>query len=348
MQPMKKIAALTLVGLAMASTPTQAADLFGTAPPPMSAPDSPMVEVGSNWYIRGDVGASLDEVPDVSLAGYGLQPYGVPPIGTAASPLGGSFTTNVSKTDFNADVGIGYRFNNWFRADVTYDYRKLPGASTSNTVGCPNSLTTLYNEYTTYQTSPTGAVTPINVSQPLGYLYNPGTKCNGNLTVNQQSNMGLVTGYADLGTWWGVTPYVGAGIGMNATQVSGSITYVNASDGSTYNANLTPASSQPPTIAGGGATPTVWLNPDGTVITPQPKVSFSQQNWNRTISSVKYGVAYALTAGFGYQLTPSATLDLSYRYLNTGAPTTISIDGATVKQENYSQQFRIGVRYMID
>jgi opacity protein-like surface antigen len=152
----------------------------------------------------------------------------------------------------------------------------------------------------------------------------------------------------DLGTWWGFTPYVGAGVGMNATQISGTIAYVNASDGSPYNANLTPAASSIPTINGGGATPNIWLNPNGSVISPQPKVSFAQQNWNRTISATKYGVAWALTAGFGYQLTPSATLDLSYRYLDTGAPSTVSVGGATVKQQNTSQQLRIGVRYMIN
>jgi hypothetical protein len=57
MESMKKIAAVALASLAIASTPTQAADLFGTAPPPLGEPASnPEVEIGSNWYIRGDLG----------------------------------------------------------------------------------------------------------------------------------------------------------------------------------------------------------------------------------------------------------------------------------------------------
>jgi opacity protein-like surface antigen len=352
MEPMKKFAAAALAGLALASTPSQAADLFGTAAPPMSAPDNPAVEIGTNWYIRGDVGASFDSLPNVTAQG-----FGVPPTGTVADPISATYSVNSMKTDFTADVGLGYRFNNWFRADVTYDYRSLPGASGTTTVGCPNSLIT-YDTFPTVNvptsvTNPsTGQVStvyePEVATKPIGYLYNTGTSCNGVVKMNQQSNMGLVTGYVDLGNYWGFTPYVGAGAGMNATYVSGSIVYTNASDGSPYNANLTPPASTAPTILGGGATPLVWLGSNNKPLSPQPTVSFSQQNWNRTISSVKYGVAWALTAGVGYQISPSATIDVSYRYLNTGAPTSLSVDGATMRQQNVSQQVRIGLRYMLN
>src|ERR1700677_2485920 len=101
---MKKFAAAALAGLALVSTPTYAADLFGTAAPPMSASDNPAVEIGSNWYIRGDVGASFDSVPNVTAQG-----FGVPPVGTVTDPISASYKVNSSKTDFTADVGLGYR-----------------------------------------------------------------------------------------------------------------------------------------------------------------------------------------------------------------------------------------------
>jgi opacity protein-like surface antigen len=61
-------------------------------------------------------------------------------------------------------------------------------------------------------------------------------------------------------------------------------------------------------------------------------------------------MAFDLMAGIGIQLTPSATLDIGYRYLNTGAynylvnPQT----GTTIKESNISQQVRVGIRYMLN
>ena len=64
---MKTSVAAALAGLAMASTPTLGADLFGTAPPPMTFPasESPLTEVGANWYLRGDIGYEFDNEPTV-------------------------------------------------------------------------------------------------------------------------------------------------------------------------------------------------------------------------------------------------------------------------------------------
>lgn len=353
-----------LAGIAMVSTPSLAADLFGTAAPvAFPASDSPAAEVGSNWYLRGDAGLSLDSVPDVSFGA-----IGAPPTGTATAPLSASFGQNTQTKDFTADVGIGYRFNNYLRADATYEYRSLPGiGATSSPVGCPNQLVGVYTstikDQTTTTTTTVLSTVPSQVQNngttsttttgtvttvvPDGYLYNTGTTCNGALKIDQHSNMGMVNGYVDLGNFWGFTPFVGAGIGLNVTSVNGSLVYTNSSDGSPYNPNLTvPASTSGST----SNPPPIWVNASGVPLSPQPNVSFAQQNWNRNIAAVKYGMAWALMAGFGYQLSPSATLELSYRYLDSGAPTSYSLgsSGSVVKQSNTSQQFRIGFRYMVD
>jgi opacity protein-like surface antigen len=68
-------------------------------------------------------------------------------------------------------------------------------------------------------------------------------------------------------------------------------------------------------------------------------VYLGSQTWNRTISTTKYTIAVGLTAGFGVALSPSATLDVSYRYLDTG-----KVNG----QDTSSQQLRVGVRYMLN
>ena len=64
--------------------------------------------------------------------------------------------------------------------------------------------------------------------------------------------------------------------------------------------------------------PAVWVNPLGQPIAPQPAIAFTQQNWSRLYRATTYNLAWALSAGFGFQLNPSATLDIGYRYLNAG------------------------------
>ena len=74
-------------------------------------------------------------------------------------------------------IGVGYQFNSWFRADITGEYR-----SKVNFTG------------TDFATFPTN---------PLADAYHGG----------YTSWVGLVNVYADLGTWWCLTPFIGAGVG---------------------------------------------------------------------------------------------------------------------------------------
>ena len=60
-------------------------------------------------------------------------------------------------------------------------------------------------------------------------------------------------------------------------------------------------------------------------------------------------MAWALAAGIGYKITPSMTLDIGYRYLNSGTVNTLvnPQTGATIRQTNASQQIRVGILYYI-
>ena len=86
-------------------------------------------------------------------------------------------------------LGVGYEFNNWLRFDVTGEYRTpqhlhaLEGYSPPPDAGL---VGTAYDDYT-------GSV---------------------------QSSVFLANAYVDLGTWYGLTPYVGGGVGAAYTIVS--------------------------------------------------------------------------------------------------------------------------------
>jgi opacity protein-like surface antigen len=317
---MKVFRTLAFVGLTMA-WPAQAADLFGSAPP-MTIPGSQAataVEIGTNWYIRGDLGVSFDDAPTVTLSS-----LAVPPPGVGAS-LPATIGPNTHSTDFTGGVGFGYRFNDYLRFDATWDYRTGPGLSRQTTVVCPYGL---FGEST--QTTP-----PVQ----LGYLYNTTNTCNGVTDIQQHNNTFLANAYVDLGTYYGFTPYVGGGLGLNVNSLSGSVHFYETANGQAYAANLTPI----------GTFPQIWVDQFGNPINPQPNIAFAPQLWDRSISTTRYTFAWALSAGFGFQLTPSATLDIGYRYLNSGANNTLinPQTGFAFKQNNSSQQVRVGIRYML-
>ena len=145
----------------MLSSMAVAADM-AIAPPPMYAP-APVVEDFGGWYLRGDIGFSNQRV------------------GRLSNALDAANTTSVQKLGFNTagifGLGVGYKVNNWFRADITGEY--------------------LGNS----QFHGTDAIT-----YPGGV---------GIDTYHATKSEWVVLGnaYVDLGTWWCMTPFIGAGVG---------------------------------------------------------------------------------------------------------------------------------------
>ncbi|MCW5682626.1 MAG: porin family protein [Xanthobacteraceae bacterium] len=126
------------------------------------APQMPWVEFGSNWYLRGD---------------FSYRQYDSPSVTDGTQAL-----TNTSLKDAAAfGLGVGYKFNDWLRGDITYDYAFKSTFRGNNTC-----------------------------ADPCG---GPGLGGITNDTTNLRSMTLLVNGYVDMGTWWGITPYVGAGVG---------------------------------------------------------------------------------------------------------------------------------------
>lgn len=145
-----------------------AADL-PIAPPPYVPPP---VDFGG-WYLRGDIGMTNQRLKKLDSA-VAQQNPGMPDVGMGfdSSPLFG--------------VGVGYQFNNWFRADVTGQYRGRANFHGSN---------------------------------PL--IFSPTSFQSDNYTGSKSEALFMINAYADLGTWWCVTPFVGFGVGTSYNMISG-------------------------------------------------------------------------------------------------------------------------------
>jgi opacity protein-like surface antigen len=270
-----------------------AADLL--PPPPPLEPLPPAPAEFSGWYLRGDVGGGINA---------NTPSLGVSPDPLATGIAGGSLSTAATNTFFNpsvsasgfGDVGFGYQFNSWFRADVTGEYR---GGSSFQALEVLTDKTVL----------------PGNTSnQQYADFYR----------ANLSSYIAMVNGYVDLGTWYGVTPYVGGGVGVAYNKLAGMTDQGSAFPG---NGNLYPT---------GG-----YFN-DG----------------NKT------NFAWALMAGLSFNVTQNLKLDLGYRYLDYGKFTsgtsnclstagfsTGSCGGSSnvVYSRNTlaSNDFRLGLRWML-
>jgi opacity protein-like surface antigen len=163
--------ALTLAGaLALAPQFAAAADLL-PPPPPLEAPLRGTFPEDSGWYLRGDVGV-------------GITHNSVEATYTGIQPVTPAFVQHeIGDTAF-VGLGAGYQFNNWFRADLTGEYRIGAQYSGIESYGPP----------------------------PLNYDTYHGTL---------RSSVFLANGYVDLGTWWRVTPFFGLGVGFAHHNFSG-------------------------------------------------------------------------------------------------------------------------------
>ena len=167
--------ALLAAGLACAlALPARAADMQMPPAPVFSEEYKPeMVEIGSGWYLRGDVGYAKYGNPKVSYANIQFSGEKI----DAAWSVGG---------------GFGYKFLNWFRMDATLDYR-FP-ATYKARADVPGFFSEERAKVTSYAA--------------------------------------LVNGYLDLGSWSGLSPYIGAGIGVGGARAESYVgTNYNAANG---------------------------------------------------------------------------------------------------------------------
>jgi opacity protein-like surface antigen len=319
----RMIASTAAIGVAIAvwALPARlaAADLdsslFGVQPPTQTQP----VEFGTGWYIRGSVDAAYQIQPSL------LPNYLVDPPGQSYSGI----SPSAQSYDWAAEIGFGYTFNKWFRTDLTYSYYGTQKVSGNGSyVNCPASLNPLYSN------PPTDTIL-------LGVTPDP-SQCTPQESAYLQKNLALANAYLDLGTWYGVTPYVGAGVGIAYIVGNQAVNFVNNSNGTPYDATLTLPNPYP--------VPLIYYNAvTGQPLAQQPHYSSGQQNWDVSNTTKKLNFAFALMAGFSYDLTSNAKLDIGYRYANFGSVSSIgSVSGSLVNQPITTQEIRIGLRYLID
>lgn len=208
-------------------------------PPPVEAPEYTGTIAGvGGWYIRGDLGynAAIDPGKP-AWEDYRKSTGTYEPIGFDSARLGG---------DFNLAAGAGYQFNDYFRTDLTLDYFKadFDGKSMKSTRCSGAQL----------------------ASTRCGYSH-----------TDSMAALGLLANaYVDLGTVWGLTPYVGAGAGMTNIDWKGMTTSKYCS-GSNCDRSVKYADEETP-----GA-----------------------ESWRFT---------YALMAGISYDVAAHTKIDLGYRY----------------------------------
>jgi opacity protein-like surface antigen len=225
---MRSVKSLVAAGAAsLLSSVAFAADMPSIMPAPAYAP--PVVEDFGGWYLRGDIGFSNQRVDRLNNA------------------LDAGLTSSVQNNSFNTagifGLGVGYRVNNWFRADITGEWR-----GNSNFLG---------NDRNTF---------------PGGV---------GMDTYHATKNEWVVLGnaYVDLGTWWCITPFIGAGVGGARVSIN------NFTDNGIVN------------------------NFDGLGALPSSAFGDNVSKWN---------FAWAVHAGLAYKVTPNFTVELAYRYLDMG------------------------------
>lgn len=200
---------------------------------------------------------------------------GAPPIG----PI--DYRQEKVGSTLGGGIGAGVDFG-MARMDVTYDMRQ--------------------------KTRYTGMVPPFNNWAYVGPFPVPSREERYDLA----SHTLLVNGYADLGTWYGVTPYIGAGLGVSRLTASN---YVSQP--------------LPLTAALGGVTTYSTLG-----------------------DATKWNLTWALMAGISADITKNLKIDLGYRYVNMGDMKFNHIDTATglvsanITSKNISaHELRLGLRY---
>ena len=289
-----KTLALSGAVLAGAGTIASAADLRG--PIPLGLPPAPVaapIAEVSGLYLRGDIGLGAI---DANKFRYSDNPAGL------------SFGSKDFEAQIFGGIGIGYQVNSWLRFDVTGEYRGRSGFQAHDrysvgNIGCGN----LYAQ-------PVGSVTCTNAGE----------------NINRGSVSSLVllaNAYLDLGTWYGLTPFIGGGVGVAQNRVTGVTDTGYATN--TVTASLIPAIAP----VGQSATAATF----GTAA-----------NRDRT------NFAWALMAGVGYDVTQNVKLELSYRYLNLGRMSTGTYACAGGCPNPYqlearnldSHDFRLGMRWM--
>jgi opacity protein-like surface antigen len=284
---MARAKVLGLAGAAaLLSTSTFAADLPPPLPPPVVAP-MPVAAAASGWYLRGDVGVGMQKFNNFQFTQTNPAPFVVWPSDWQIQVHDIKDTTIIG-------FGIGYQWCNWLRFDFTGERRSDVKVKALGT-------------YTNFNNQFFPSLTPL---------------ASDHYDLDHSAVVALANVYFDLGTWWCLTPFVGAGVGA-AWHRTAAITDVG-------------------------------LNTNG--------FGASAFGWSSSKDFTETKFAWAAHAGLAFNVTNNFKLEFSYRYLHLGDvrtpevncdPTGVCNNAISGPRAYYtltnlsSQDFRIGFRYLL-
>ncbi len=247
------------------------------------------VEVGSGWYLRGDVGYSVNDPYD-----YYETPDG--------------FTSSV--IPISGSIGMGYHFNDFVRGELNFGL--LPTSKFSN-----DYITVCGGTETT-------TVTNNADSSIVSSVSGPGNRpCPGSDNANNKAYQFMANAYVDLGTYVGITPYIGGGLGVAYS------TYSSAQGARDCNSDSS-------STVGGGTTTTTSFD------------CFDSSVYRGAVESERqYSLAYSLGAGFAYRVSQNVSVDLGYEYFAVPQARYASFDsgGVSIREGIDYHQVKLGLRY---
>lgn len=178
------LAVAATFGLAAFSGAVRAADMPVEYPPIIEAPEPMPLPAVGGWYLRGDIGYKFYQNPKGVLSDRSWGSFG----------NNGEFGSEKMQGAADFGVGVGYKFNDYLRTDLTLDYEtpaKFRGQAFCQDVNPPNNCP----------------------AAPSGRWEN-------SERVKISAYSALANVYADLGDFHGLKPYLGAGAGASYLRTS--------------------------------------------------------------------------------------------------------------------------------
>lgn len=303
-----------LATVCLVSTAAIAADLD-----PVFSDDANMfrpAELGSGWYLRGELGANLNGRHNVFSTG---------------TPANGNIYTDENFTDgFNYSVGVGKQLNDFIRLEL-------------------NAGRVAGSDYSTSQRMYEVGTAPAGTD--AGLIVNPtdANPCNGigefidaagntyfaddfiencvrtDAVEYDVVNM-MANAYVDLPKVMGIQPFVGAGVGLGRISWREEVGRVDCTPQSA-DVRAEACQSYIPGQAAGINQP--YSEPG--VIT----------------DGVQYNLAYQLAVGFAVDVTDNMKVDAIYRYTNYGGEG-MKGSGSELAAQGYdTHQVNVGLRYTL-
>lgn len=375
----------------LGATAAMAADY---EPPVFEAPSEDEyvpVEVGSGWYLRGDVAYNLSRdykdtkrfADDFILDDSYISDLGwIGPVDL--------FSTKEKQTAVSASLGMGYHFNDFLRAEVnigTHGSAKYDATGTIwGGVANANGSLTIFPEWSAPTARPdfgclgdrtttttTTTVTPqpdlvTRTPQPPLITVNPITgvttvtpmpdivtttaqapvtnvSTNSNTDANWRRDCALSASasnrmydgtanlFVDLGTFAGVTPYLGAGLGMVYSR-NKALASARCANGSVSE-----------TVSSGGPLPA-----NGTTSTTTTRTFNCADTTDHKFfeyDKANYNLVYSLSGGLSYQMSQNVALDVGYTFKSVPGMEYYAVSATDIeKRKGYDMhQVKVGLRY---